>query len=253
MNTKVSIITPCYNAERYIAETIESVIAQTYTNWELLITDDCSTDNSRDIIKWYTEKDNRIKLFCLEENSGVANARNNSIKEATGRYIAFLDSDDYWYPIKLEEQIKFMQDNNFEFICSYFEYADCDMKSVYCRKLPAKISYRRLLKGLDIGLCGVVVDIDNIGKKYMPNMTNAEDWTYWLCLLKDIDFLHTLPKVTWKYRKVGGQGLSKNKIKQLKGVLEGYKLSLNIGTFKACLYVMFMYIPYLLLRKLILQ
>jgi glycosyltransferase involved in cell wall biosynthesis len=112
MNELVSIIMPSYNSAKYISEAIESVIAQTYTNWELVITDDCSTDNSRDIIKQYAETDSRVKLFCLNENSGAGVARNNSIKEAKGRFIAFLDSDDRWMPNKLEVQIKFMLDDN---------------------------------------------------------------------------------------------------------------------------------------------
>lgn len=109
MSELVSIITPSYNSAAYIAEMIESILAQTYTNWELLITDDCSTDDSVKIIESYATKDSRIKLFRLASNSGAGIARNKSIEEARGRYIAFCDSDDLWKPQKLEKQVEFMQ------------------------------------------------------------------------------------------------------------------------------------------------
>ena len=105
----VSIIMPSYNSSKYIAKTIDSIINQSYTNWELLITDDCSTDNTCEIIKEYTAYNQRIKLFTFLENKGAGVARNKSIKEAKGRYIAFCDSDDRWKPEKLEVQLRFMK------------------------------------------------------------------------------------------------------------------------------------------------
>ena len=105
----VSIITPTYNSEKFISETINSVLNQTYTNWELLITDDCSTDKTVEIVESYVKKDCRIKFFSLKKNSGAAIARNNSIKNSKGRYISFLDSDDLWLKNKLELQINFMK------------------------------------------------------------------------------------------------------------------------------------------------
>ncbi|HFF5272228.1 TPA: glycosyltransferase family 2 protein, partial [Acinetobacter baumannii] len=109
----VSIITPSYNSAKYIGKTIDSVISQTYKKWELIIIDDCSTDSSVEIIKDYENKDNRIKLIQLKENSGAAVARNTGIQLARGRFIAFLDSDDSWLPEKLEKQLKFMLINNY--------------------------------------------------------------------------------------------------------------------------------------------
>ena len=106
----VSIITPSYNSSSFIAQTIESILSQTYVNWELLITDDCSTDNTRDIVEYYQRKDSRIKFFQLKQNAGAAVARNHSIRMARGRYIAFCDSDDRWYPEKLEKQLAFMKE-----------------------------------------------------------------------------------------------------------------------------------------------
>ena len=118
----VSIITPAYNAAAYIAETIESVIAQTYTNWEMLIVNDCSKDNTAEIIQNYAAKDKRIKLINLKQNSGAAVARNTAIQNAKGRYIAFLDSDDLWKKEKLQKQIQFMQQNGYAFIYSSYEH-----------------------------------------------------------------------------------------------------------------------------------
>ena len=103
-----SIITPSYNSQAYISQTIESILAQTYSKWELLITDDCSTDQTIEIIKSYQKNDIRIRLFLLDKNQGAGVARNNSIKEANGRYIAFCDSDDLWMPEKLKIQIDFI-------------------------------------------------------------------------------------------------------------------------------------------------
>lgn len=105
---KVSVITPMYNCEKFISETIESVLNQTYTNWEMIIIDDCSTDKSKQIVKQYIERDKRIRLIALNENSGAAVARNKGIEVSSGRFIAFLDGDDLWEPNKLEKQIQFM-------------------------------------------------------------------------------------------------------------------------------------------------
>ena len=112
---KVSVITPMYNCEKFISETIESVLNQTYTNWEMIIIDDCSTDKSNQIVKQYIERDKRIRLIALNENSGAAVARNKGIEVSSGRFIAFLDGDDLWEPNKLEKQIQFMTEKNIGF------------------------------------------------------------------------------------------------------------------------------------------
>ena len=108
----VSIITPLYNSEKFIAETIESVLTQTYTNWEMLIVNDCSKDNGASIVEKYSKKDKRIKLFNNEKNMGVSFTRNRAIDLSNGKYIAFLDSDDLWYKEKLKKQIRMMEEKN---------------------------------------------------------------------------------------------------------------------------------------------
>ena len=123
----VSIITPSWNCGKFVEETIQSVLAQTYANWELLFQDDCSTDNTKEIVLAYAEKDKRIKYACNAQNSGAAITRNNALKRAKGKWIAFLDSDDLWLPNKLEEQLQFMVDNNYAF--SYTNYSEINEQS----------------------------------------------------------------------------------------------------------------------------
>lgn len=118
----VSIITPSYNTGRFIAETIESALAQTYGNWEMIIVDDCSTDDTDEVVAGYVKQDSRIRYIRNERNSGAALSRNRALREARGRWIAFLDSDDLWMPEKLERQIQFMEKNGYAF--SYTKYEE---------------------------------------------------------------------------------------------------------------------------------
>jgi teichuronic acid biosynthesis glycosyltransferase TuaG len=121
-NPLISIITPCYNSALFIAQTIESVIAQTYKNWEMIIVDDCSTDTSFEIALNYAAKDKRIKVLRMEQNSGAALVRNKAIKVSQGEYLAFLDSDDIWLPEKIERQLQFMQENDSDFSFTEYEH-----------------------------------------------------------------------------------------------------------------------------------
>ena len=123
----VSIITPTWNCAQFIGETIKSVQAQTYTNWEMIISDDCSTDNTKVVIDPFLQEDSRIKYICNDKNSGAAITRNNALKIARGRWIAFLDSDDLWKPGKLEKQLSFMHNHSLCF--SYTNYIEIDEKS----------------------------------------------------------------------------------------------------------------------------
>ena len=131
----VSIITPTYNCARFIAETIECVQAQTHSNWEMLIVDDCSSDSTKEIVEGYQKNDARIQYHCLTHNSGAAEARNEALRQARGRWIAFLDSDDLWNKDKLEKQIRFMESNAYLF--SYTEYQEIDEED---RPMGVKVS-----------------------------------------------------------------------------------------------------------------
>ena len=142
----VSVITPSYNCARFIGATIESVLRQTYTNWEMLIVDDCSTDESQEVIERYVNKDSRIKLFVLDRNSGAAIARTRAMQLAKGRYMAFLDSDDLWLSDKLERQLEFMNKCHHIFSCTAYEQIDENGESlnrvIHSRQ---KVDYNRLL------------------------------------------------------------------------------------------------------------
>ena len=185
---KISIITPVYKCEKFIENTIKSVLNQTYTNWELLLVDDCSPDNSAEIIKKYVEKDNRIKYFKIDKNRGVAIARNKALEEARGRFIAYLDADDLWKSTKLEKQVKFMLDNNYAFTCTDYEKIDEEGKSLNKTiEMPKHINYNLFLRNTIIQTVAVMVDIGITGKSLlvMPNIRKSEDAATWCQLLKN--------------------------------------------------------------------
>jgi len=207
----VSIITPSYKSERFIAECIESVLAQTYTEWEMIIVDDCSPDNSNEIVKEYMKNESRIKLIKLEHNSGPAIARNRAIKEAEGRYIAFLDADDIWMKDKLEKQISFMQENEIAF--SFTEYVKIDENSNVISEVierPEKVNYSMMLKSNYIPCLTVVYDTKILSKVYMPLILKRQDYALWLKILKKIDYAYCYKEPLAKYRFYSGS-LSSNK------------------------------------------
>lgn len=249
MKNLVSIIIPVYNSEKYIRETLDSVLAQTFENWELEITDDCSTDRTAEIIKEYTHKDPRIHYWRLNNNSGAGAARNNSIQRAQGEFLAFIDGDDWWYPTKLEEQLKFMKENKYEFTCTYYEDADENLNVYYTMKQPAKISYKKMLLGCSVGTPGVIINTTRIGKKYMPNTRRAEDWKLWLDILKDVDYLYTYPKALWKYRHLNYSQTS-NKGKMFISVVQMYRDIFGGSIVKSLLYSFFIFLPNNIVKKI---
>lgn len=215
-NELVSIITPSFKSERFISQTIESVLAQTYQNWEMIIVDDVSPDNSNEIIEAYCKRDSRIKLIKLEKNSGPAIARNRAIEEAKGRYIAFLDADDLWKPEKLEKQINFMEEKNCAL--SYSAYETMSEEGVLQNKFimpPLKISYKDLLKSNYIGCLTAVYDTQKVGKIYMPLINKRQDYGLWLKILKKTDFAYGLDESLAIYR-IMSNSVSSNKYKLLK-------------------------------------
>lgn len=212
----VSIITPSYKSEKFISQTIESVLAQTYQNWEMLIVDDASPDNSNEIIEEYCKKDSRIKLIKLEKNSGPAVARNRAIEEAKGRFIAFLDADDLWKPEKLEKQIKFMKEK--DCALSYSAYETMSEEGVPQNKFlnpPLKISYEDLLKSNYIGCLKSIYDIQKVGKVYMPLIKKRQDYGLWLRILKKTEFAYGLNEPLAIYR-IMSDSVSSNKFKLLR-------------------------------------
>lgn len=180
----VSIITPAYNSGKYISQTIESVLRQTYFLWELIIVDDFSEDNTTELVREYQQKDHRIKLIELESNGGVANARNVGMQNAKGRYLAFLDSDDLWLDQKLERQLAFMKSQDIAF--SFTQYRQFVGDIEHSRKLndiPKELDYKGLLKGNSIACLTVIIDHQQIRNINMSKVKN-EDYILWLSILK---------------------------------------------------------------------
>lgn len=217
-NTLVSIITPVYNCEKYIGQTIDSVISQTYENWEMILADDNSPDNSAKIIAEYAARDSRIKYIKLPQNGGAALARNAALEKANGRYIAYLDADDLWLPTKLERQIDFMTKNNIAFTCCDYEKIENDgtplNKVIH---MPKTILYEQLLRNTIIQTVGVVVDTEKVDKTLitMPNVRRGQDSATWLQMLRSgVEFVGQ-NEVLAKYRRVP-QSLSSNKFNAMK-------------------------------------
>lgn len=212
----VSIITPSYNSKRFIEDTVKSVQNQTYTNWEMIIVDDCSNDGTREILTRLADLDDRIKVFFLNENSGAAIARNKALKEAKGKFIAFLDSDDMWHETKLEKQLAFMRNKDVAF--SFTEYELMDEEGVLLNKkveIPDSIDYHGLLKNTIIGCLTVMINREKTGYFEMPNIRTRQDFALWLSILKKGFTAHGLKETLSKYRVVKGS-ISSNKINAAK-------------------------------------
>lgn len=187
MNELVSIIMPSYNSEKYIANSIRSVFAQTYTNWELLIVDDCSTDNTVEVIKPYLV-DKRVLFFKNINNSGAAISRNRALREARGKWIAFLDSDDYWMPEKLERQIQFMEKNYYHF--SYTNYSEIDAegkRNGITVTGPKRITKTDFFNFCWPGCLTVMYDKDVIGLIQIVDIKKNNDYAMWLKVSRKAD------------------------------------------------------------------
>lgn len=237
----VSIVTPVYNSEKFISETIDSIQNQTYKHWELILVDDCSSDNSYDIISEYIKNDKRIRYIKLEKNSGAAVSRNTGIKNARGRFIAFLDSDDIWLPEKLEKQLKYMLDKKIGFTFTSYRYMKEDgTKTNKVAKAPYKINYNGLLKNTIIGCSTVVLDRQIVGDFLMPLVRKGQDTATWLMILRNQKYAYGMEEILVDYRLVGNS-LSSNKIKALKRTWNIYRSVEKINVFKStyvfCFYV----------------
>lgn len=197
----VSIITPSWNCAPFICETIRSILAQTYQNWELIISDDCSTDNTYKVIEPYMEIDSRIKYICNEKNSGAAITRNNALKVAKGKWIAFLDSDDLWLPEKLEHQLKFMVENNYAF--TYHEYTEMSEDGqdlgVYVSGIK-KVNEFNMYACCWPGCLSVMYDAEKIGLIQINDIKKNNDTAMWLKVVKKAP-CYLLKENLAKYRR----------------------------------------------------
>lgn len=235
MEPLVSVIMPCYNAERYIAQSIESVLAQTYQNWELLITDDGSTDRVVEIVREYCKKDGRINML-VNEHKGIAETRNASIARAKGRFLAFLDNDDLWMPEKLEKQISFMLKHKVGF--SYTNYELIDKNGVRKNKIiktQGIIDYKKYLRNTIIGCGTVVVDRDIVGCIKMPINDTSDDMMLWLSIMHRGFKAYPLDEILMKYR-VRKKSASSNKFKASRDVWRVYRDNEGFAVVKSSYY-----------------
>ena len=212
----VSVITPTYNCGKFIGATIASVQNQDYNNWEMIIVDDCSQDETKNIVTEIAAKDDRIKYFCLEKNSGAAVARSKAMQLANGEYIAFLDSDDLWVPNKLTSQLAFMKDNGYAFTCTAYEQIDENGELLgKVIKTISKTDYNRLLLDCPVGNSTVVYSVKQMGKFEVPNIRKRNDDALWLKMLKKEQYIYGMQDVLMQYRIRSGS-ISNNKLKVIK-------------------------------------
>ena len=215
-NPKVSIIVPLYNTKKLLSETIESVLSQTYTNWEMIIVDDCSTDGSYEYAMTFSEKDQRIQVYKLDCNSGPGAATKYGFEKAKGEMIAFLDSDDLWMPVKLERQIKYMTDHQYEFTCTDYEQIN-EKSSRIGRTIRCKerADYKSVLRICPVGSSTVMITSDLLGKVDIPTIRKNNDYSLWLRILKIYPYVYGMQETLMLYR-IWPQSISYNKFKKVK-------------------------------------
>lgn len=235
----VSIITPLYNSEKFILQTAKSVLEQTYTNWEWIIIDDCSTDSSLQLVTELARQDSRVKIIRNTINLRTSKTRNRGIEEAKGKYIAFIDSDDIWLKEKLETQIHYMKSKNLLFTYhpykKFYESEKIVGHSIY---VPDRVNHEDLLKTCSIGTLSVVYDQEALGKMYMGELDKREDFICWLSILKKIDFGYRVDKPLALYR-IDKKSYSSNKLEVAKLQWRVYREFEGFNPFKSMIYFMF--------------
>jgi glycosyltransferase involved in cell wall biosynthesis len=233
----VSIITPCYNSEKYIEQTLLSVINQTYSTWELLITDDCSTDSTIDIIRKYARADGRIKLFSTETNSGHPSIpRNISLSHADGEFVAFLDSDDMWDDNKLEEQVLFMRETNSKLACSYCRVIDDNgVETGRILKTKDNASYTDMLKRYEL-LSPTIICTRGVAARLNFPSCPKEDYIAWLQIAKMGITIRTTQTVNASYR-INPNSRSRNKYKMVLYQWRIYRNNEHFSLLHSCYYL----------------
>ena len=246
----VSIITPVYNAGRFLEKTAESVFNQTYTNWEWVLVDDCSTDNSWDILTSLQKKDSRIRIFKNEENLKSGKTRNFAIEKANGTFIAFLDSDDLWQLDKLSIQIPFMIENGYNFTHTSYGYVNEEGNPIISKfRVNKKVTYLDLLKRTEISCLTAVYNADAIGKFYMSEHARKQDYALWLAILKSGTHSFGIDQELAYYRQVKNSATSK-KYKLILKHIAFLKETQEFNSFKAIYYTMFWMINGLIRYKI---
>lgn len=211
-NPEISIVMPAHNAAKFIAESIESVVQQTYCSWELIVVDDASVDETVNVVQTLAMRESRIKLITLSENGGAAVARNTAITAAHGRYICFLDCDDLWLPEKLAVQLEWMNKYALPFTYTAYERIRENGQSAGVVGVPERITYNQLLKTSVVGCSTAMYDTAHFGKVLMPFIRMRQDFALWLLLLKGVKFGGGIQQVLVRYR-LRGESISSNKRK----------------------------------------
>lgn len=239
-NLLVSIITPLYNNDQFIEECVRSVIKQSYSNWEMIIVDDCSSDHSYNVALQLACLDSRIKLYRLDENSGAGVARNHAIEKARGSFIAFLDSDDIWHEEKLKIQLEFMLSSNIFFSHTSYGYilSNGAFSSKIFKVSSHPVSYEDLLRRTEISCLTAMYDVRVLGKLYMPNLKKKQDYALWLHILSLGYRSFPLGDVLAWYRQVEGSNTS-NKFSLILKHYLFLRKSQNLSFFSSLKYTVF--------------
>lgn len=241
----VSVIMPTYNCSKYLSESIDSILNQTYKNVELVITDDNSTDEATiSILHHYMEKDKRLNVLFLDSNEGPGYSRNKSIERANGRYIAFCDSDDRWFPDKLERQIAFMTEKNC--LLSYTSYVmqDDENEDEGITIAPKKVTFSMLKRDNKIGCSTAVYDTQLLGRKYyMPFIRKRQDWGLFLTILRDSKTTAYGIQEPLAYYRVRSHSVSSSKFGLIKYNLRIYREVLGFSRLKSYAYFFFLFLP----------
>ncbi len=233
----VSVITPTYNCGKFIAETIACIQAQTYGNWEMIIVDDCSTDDTKAVVDSYMKNDPRIRYHCLETNSGAAVARTKAMELAQGEYMAFCDSDDLWMRSKLERQLAFMEEKGYAFTCTAYEQMDEAGNSLdRVIKTVDKTDYNRLLLDCPVGNSTVMYNVGVMGKFEVPNIRKRNDDALWLQMLKKEKYIRGMPDVLMRYR-IRTNSISSNKLKVIKYHWILYREIEHLNVFRSAFHI----------------
>ena len=233
-NDKVSIISPVYNSEKYLKKMIHSVMKQSHKNWELILVDDCSTDKSRHIIKKFKTK--KIKFFLNKKNYGAGYSRNIGTKHAKGRYITFIDSDDYWHKEYLKKTLKFLKRNRYYFVFTSYYWVSEEgyIRGIF--KIPEKVSYNNILKSNPISCLTRMYDCYKLGKVLSPKLKIRQDFVFCLKILKKIKFAYGLNHPL-AYRRLRSNSLSNNKFKSALYQFYVYYKYENLNIFKSLYYL----------------
>ncbi len=233
----VSIITPTYNCGRFIGRTIDSVLAQTYEDWEMIIVDDRSTDDTKAVVDEYMAKDSRIKYTLLNENSGAAVARTKAMALAEGEYMAFLDSDDIWLPEKLRLQLDFMNENGYAFSCTAYEQIDEDDNFLgRIIRTVKRTDYNRLLLDCPVGNSSVMYSVKKMGKFEVPDIRKRNDDALWLRMLKKEKYIMGMPEVLMRYR-IRKRSISSNKLSVIKYHWKLYREIEQLSMFRSAFHI----------------